>query len=232
MPRRNSGCESCFSTLILVGLSLAIVYWDYETLAHLQLRLSPLEHIRQVWTVAMKLTLTYIWFSIPLLIAMAITRHQRATDCVSRGVLLVAGPNLLLWNVVGSCTETIRPESLCQKKDVCEGQGALALCVIAWVFLYILAGVCTLVLVKLLRSARTPARPQRISVRYNSVSEKSMKRRLITHNSEEVCTVCLDHFQKGDSTQMLVSCKHQFHQKCIESWLQYSHSCPVCRGAC
>jgi hypothetical protein len=49
----------------------------------------------------------------------------------------------------------------------------------------------------------------------------------------DVCVICLQHFQSGDSLGEL-RCKHAFHSVCIERWLNTrgsTQSCPVCRAS-
>jgi len=47
----------------------------------------------------------------------------------------------------------------------------------------------------------------------------------------EKCGICGDDFKTGDVVKSL-SCKHQFHSKCIDAWLYRSATCPMCiRGA-
>jgi hypothetical protein len=55
-------------------------------------------------------------------------------------------------------------------------------------------------------------------------------------SKSEVCVICLDHFQPGDSLRVL-PCGHAFHVHCIDKWLSGSHSfdtcyttaCPTCK---
>nr|DBA33443.1 TPA: hypothetical protein GDO54_001128 [Pyxicephalus adspersus] len=35
-------------------------------------------------------------------------------------------------------------------------------------------------------------------------------------------------YEEGDQTEQL-SCAHQFHQACINTWLRRSRTCPLCR---
>ncbi|XP_076448338.1 E3 ubiquitin-protein ligase RNF181-like [Babylonia areolata] len=42
------------------------------------------------------------------------------------------------------------------------------------------------------------------------------------------CPVCLMDFDEEDELKIL-PCKHQFHTKCIITWLEKVCSCPVCR---
>ena len=46
---------------------------------------------------------------------------------------------------------------------------------------------------------------------------------------ENVCSICLENFKKGECYKKLV-CNHVFHKKCIDPWLKKDHSdCPYCR---
>lgn len=43
---------------------------------------------------------------------------------------------------------------------------------------------------------------------------------------ENECCICLE---KINNTTLL-QCKHKFHKKCIEKWLQKNNNCPLCRA--
>ncbi|KAK9145950.1 hypothetical protein Sjap_005853 [Stephania japonica] len=47
------------------------------------------------------------------------------------------------------------------------------------------------------------------------------------------CAICLCEFVDGEGVRVLPRCKHGFHVKCIEDWLNSAHfSCPTCRSSC
>ncbi|KAK3198974.1 hypothetical protein Dsin_022389 [Dipteronia sinensis] len=43
------------------------------------------------------------------------------------------------------------------------------------------------------------------------------------------CAICLDDFVDGDSCRILIVCNHIFHSNCIDQWLKYQLTCPICR---
>ncbi|KAL5804501.1 hypothetical protein ACOSQ3_031301 [Xanthoceras sorbifolium] len=43
------------------------------------------------------------------------------------------------------------------------------------------------------------------------------------------CAVCLEDFVDGDSCRILIVCNHIFHSNCIDQWLKYQSTCPICR---
>ncbi|KAL3617982.1 hypothetical protein CASFOL_038303 [Castilleja foliolosa] len=43
------------------------------------------------------------------------------------------------------------------------------------------------------------------------------------------CAICLDSFREGDEYRNLRICKHLFHSKCVDRWIEKNPSCPVCR---
>ena len=45
----------------------------------------------------------------------------------------------------------------------------------------------------------------------------------------EQCMVCLCDFEEGDELRLMPVCGHAFHSKCVDPWLQQSHTCPTCR---
>ena len=42
------------------------------------------------------------------------------------------------------------------------------------------------------------------------------------------CNICLDTFEIGNILRIL-ECNHEFHEKCIITWLKQNNTCPVCR---
>ncbi|CAK8684017.1 unnamed protein product [Clavelina lepadiformis] len=47
-------------------------------------------------------------------------------------------------------------------------------------------------------------------------------------SSETICAVCLESYKIGDTIREL-PCKHIFHKKCIDPWLQSKRTCPMCK---
>ena len=49
-------------------------------------------------------------------------------------------------------------------------------------------------------------------------------------NNNDECSICLDLIKEYD--YVILSCKHMFHYKCLETWLQtkkeYIKLCPLC----
>ncbi|KAF8051633.1 hypothetical protein N665_1688s0004 [Sinapis alba] len=43
------------------------------------------------------------------------------------------------------------------------------------------------------------------------------------------CVVCLSELADGDKAKLLPSCKHWFHAHCIDVWLYWHATCPICR---
>ncbi|RWR77156.1 E3 ubiquitin-protein ligase MBR1-like protein [Cinnamomum micranthum f. kanehirae] len=48
-------------------------------------------------------------------------------------------------------------------------------------------------------------------------------------NSSDTCSICLDEYSRGMIVTRL-PCSHDFHQGCIERWLNETNSCPLCRA--
>lgn len=40
-----------------------------------------------------------------------------------------------------------------------------------------------------------------------------------------ICSICLNSLKKTRS----LPCRHKFHPKCIERWIEINNSCPICR---
>eukprot|EP00268_Persea_americana_P019112 TRINITY_DN19786_c0_g2_i1.p1 TRINITY_DN19786_c0_g2~~TRINITY_DN19786_c0_g2_i1.p1 ORF type:complete len:137 (+),score=2.68 TRINITY_DN19786_c0_g2_i1:277-687(+) len=43
------------------------------------------------------------------------------------------------------------------------------------------------------------------------------------------CAICLENFKRGDRCRVLPSCKHMFHDRCVDAWLNEKQRCPTCR---
>ncbi|XP_040257914.3 E3 ubiquitin-protein ligase ATL41-like [Aegilops tauschii subsp. strangulata] len=55
-------------------------------------------------------------------------------------------------------------------------------------------------------------------------------RRDSSASAPDECAVCLSAVDEGETVRQLPSCKHLFHQECVDVWLLSNASCPVCRG--
>ena len=43
------------------------------------------------------------------------------------------------------------------------------------------------------------------------------------------CPICFKVIRNG-SPVTITKCNHSFHEVCLETWLQYAGTCPMCRG--
>jgi hypothetical protein len=55
----------------------------------------------------------------------------------------------------------------------------------------------------------------------------NVKNPIIT-NIESECVICLDGIIKQNKVYEL-NCHHLFHKKCIDKWIYYGTTCPLCR---
>lgn len=75
------------------------------------------------------------------------------------------------------------------------------------------------------------------SLMYTSISEEVLQALPVTvYNPSNMdlmdveCPVCLSEFQQGQEIRLLPACKHVYHRKCLDQWLDYQHmTCPLCR---
>ncbi|KAK6195431.1 hypothetical protein SNE40_000865 [Patella caerulea] len=51
---------------------------------------------------------------------------------------------------------------------------------------------------------------------------------LLMEGDNPACTICMDSLLDGELVRVL-KCKHVYHVKCIDPWLQKKAECPVCR---
>lgn len=52
------------------------------------------------------------------------------------------------------------------------------------------------------------------------------------HHDTDFCSICLDTFKITEpniKTIQLNKCKHIFHSKCLQKWIDYNDNCPLCR---
>ena len=49
-----------------------------------------------------------------------------------------------------------------------------------------------------------------------------------TNNEHTSCAVCLEDYVEGESLRTL-PCLHQFHTKCVDTWLKQNRACPICK---
>ncbi|XP_058086335.1 RING-H2 finger protein ATL70-like [Magnolia sinica] len=43
------------------------------------------------------------------------------------------------------------------------------------------------------------------------------------------CSICIAEYKDTDMLRLLPDCKHLFHVKCVDAWLQLHPTCPLCR---
>ncbi|KAK7281126.1 hypothetical protein RIF29_08842 [Crotalaria pallida] len=48
---------------------------------------------------------------------------------------------------------------------------------------------------------------------------------------ESECCICLGEFRDGEKVKVLPNCEHCFHCECVDEWLTYHSSCPLCRSS-
>ena len=44
---------------------------------------------------------------------------------------------------------------------------------------------------------------------------------------ENICCICLEEYKINEKICVL-NCSHEFHKKCLETWLYQSNTCPLC----
>jgi len=64
-------------------------------------------------------------------------------------------------------------------------------------------------------------------IKYKDITEQYCSTHSIVKTTD--CTICLENFQNEDDI-LITGCKHLFHKKCAEQWLNnYSVKCPICK---
>ena len=54
-----------------------------------------------------------------------------------------------------------------------------------------------------------------------------VNRNVVVSQEQPECTICLDKIKNTD--KKVLSCNHVFHKNCVDTWLQETPNCPLCR---
>lgn len=69
--------------------------------------------------------------------------------------------------------------------------------------------------------------PEVVGASKEQIASLALVRVSGAHCQEAACSICLVDFGEGQLVKRL-PCKHDFHGKCIDVWLQRSNKCPLC----
>ncbi|KAJ0240972.1 RING-H2 finger protein ATL39 [Hirschfeldia incana] len=47
---------------------------------------------------------------------------------------------------------------------------------------------------------------------------------------ELVCVICLNEYKEDEMLRLILPCGHVFHVDCVDKWLSYHSTCPICRA--
>jgi hypothetical protein len=61
------------------------------------------------------------------------------------------------------------------------------------------------------------------------VERKTDVKNPVIINIESECVICLDNISKQNNVYDL-GCHHTFHKNCIDKWVHYGSTCPLCRN--
>lgn len=226
---------ACGSLLVVgryyVALSVLLLYWDVSRILHWENDVETMEYIRQLWSLAMSITLTLSWFAVLLLVVTLVCRQKTATAALGAFLLFLGAPNLLMWNIVGTVAGSFQFLTFCIKKTNCEKDVfVLAMRICTWVVLYCLSGFCWYVSFVLLRSHWRDRRLHKRVLTWRTRIMQEFGEILVHTNPDLTCTICLDGYRPGEKATLLPSCHHQFHIECLQVWLERNSTCPVCRS--
>lgn len=51
----------------------------------------------------------------------------------------------------------------------------------------------------------------------------------VLNTQDDICTICQEAIEEGQSMRKINHCNHYFHQDCIDTWFQGNVHCPTCR---
>ena len=63
------------------------------------------------------------------------------------------------------------------------------------------------------------------------IPEKKIKKEVILYTedfSDQECSICLEEFKINEEL-IKIDCNHYFHSQCINDWIKFNGSCPLCR---
>lgn len=225
MESRGSNPYSCCcSVVVMIGISTILVQWDIENVEKLSADGVSLALLAQLWAIVMCFMATYAWFSIPVVLLLVCLEWKCLAQFVGHSLIVLFGPNLLLWNILGCISNAINYKGYCKHKDSCEGDVMVfALTITTWVFFYLLAGIFCYIEVFIVKKCLAKRR-LRSRVKNWRKNAKGGKALLGT-----TCSICLDGFKAGENVDELVECKHTFHRECISIWIRENPTCPICR---
>ncbi|KAL7091941.1 hypothetical protein ACP275_12G135200 [Erythranthe tilingii] len=75
----------------------------------------------------------------------------------------------------------------------------------------------------------------RITETLSLTTAGSIQHRLPAENRDDVCSsscaVCLNSLTEKSQVWELRNCSHVFHKHCLEKWIAYESTCPLCRAS-
>lgn len=60
------------------------------------------------------------------------------------------------------------------------------------------------------------------------ICERLMMQELTNSEETSICTICQDDLELNQVVKR-TPCKHIFHSRCLSTWLESNHTCPICR---
>ena len=67
----------------------------------------------------------------------------------------------------------------------------------------------------------------RININQNNINQSKLK--IIKLKSSENCSICFEDIILEENLYQ-IPCRHNFHIKCINEWLEKKDTCPLCRS--
>lgn len=230
MPRNRISLAVVCAAAVVLCFSLWLLYWDYLLIARLESGLSRAATLQQIWRVWFQATVSVIWLATPVYAGLRLCCRYRAVLWTALTVLLASGPNLFLLSLLGCVSNAVLPADICVFPWVCNSSASALLPFLLWSFLFLVSLISTWVFLFLLLAPFTPhSHPSYRLADWTHIRTHSSREILLELNSEELCSICLGKYRVGESLQVLNGCGHKFHSGCLEEWVRYGVSCPVCR---
>lgn len=220
----NNPCNCCWTLVVVCGISIMLVKWDISAISAWQ----DVEGFSysEFWTLGMSLTLTIAWFSLPVLITFLAFRFDRVAKMIGVLLLVCCGPNLLIWNVIGLCIDAFEFKDFCLNQENCKTDPmVIAMKIFTWGLLILVSLACNWGLFVIVVAA---CKDFKLKSRIRRWRQVKLKGEILI---DSTCSICLDNFVKGEKIREL-DCKHEFHNDCIDIWMETHVTCPICRNLC
>jgi hypothetical protein len=169
-----------------------LVSWDIDVIEQFKGAdlVGTQEYLREIWEVAMCLTVTLAWFTLPVMISCLACRCHSATTVFGVFLLILGGPNMMVWNVIGCIVGALKFSEFCFTKSDCDMDFmVLTMKVGTWALLYLISAVCLYGLYSMVKNFFSDLRL------HNRMKRWRNTKKLGDVLLDTACSICLDNMR-------------------------------------